>query len=315
MRTVLVPLDGSVLAERSLPFAIHIARRTGARLELVVVSEPRSVFRRTRGAAHVEQESDARLRDALVRYADEVAARVGAEPDVAVMSRLLEGPAAITLARYVQLTAPDLLVVTSHGRAGGRREWLGSVTDGLVRTAPSPVLVVPTHHDEGDDEVPGAFTRVLVALDGTSACEGAIDQALALVGSERVRYVVMSAVQPLHPLVRAVAGEQEYQRDLAEQRGLVGEYLEGVAERLRAAGADVEVDVRVSSQPANAVLDAAVEHQAELIALATRRRAPLGRWLLGSVADKVLRGSPVPVLLCAMAPGGDVGEAGPEDGA
>lgn len=308
MRTILVPLDGSVLAERSLPFAIQAARRTGARLELVVVSEPRAVFRRARGAAQVEQQSDARLRDALVRYAEETERRVGAEPDVAVLSRVLEGPAAITLARYVQLTAPDLLIVTSHGRAGGRREWLGSVTDGLVRTAPSPVLVVPTHHEEANDAVPGAFTRVLVALDGTPACESAIDRALAVAGAERVRYVVMSAVQPLHPLVRAVAGEKEYQRDLAEQRGLVDEYLQGIAERLRAAGAEVEVDVRVSSQPADAVLDAAVEHQVELIVLATHRRAPLGRWLLGSVADKVLRGSPVPVLLCALGPGGDVAE-------
>src|SRR5690606_32966016 len=112
----------------------------------------------------------------------------------------------------------------------------------------------------------------------------------------------------LHPLVRAIAGEAEYERDLAEQRGAVEEYLGGVAERMMQQGAAVRTDVRVSGHAANAVLDAAAEHKAQLIVLATHRRAPLGRLLLGSVADKVLRGSPVPVLLCALRPGLDIRE-------
>lgn len=298
MRSILVPLDGSALAERALPFAIDVARRTGARLELIVVSEPRAVLRGGDGTIGVDHPRDARLRDALQRYEDEVRARVAAEPGVRVDAEVLEGPAAATLSGYVRATRPDLLIVTTQGRAGGRRQWVGSVTDTLLRTVPSPVLVVPAYRDQTMLTPP--IRGVLVALDGEPGGEISLQTAASIAGVQDVAYVIMSALAPLHPLVRTIAGEKEYERDLAEQRGILQQYLGGLADALQVQGAQVKVDVRVDANPAEAILDSADDHGVDLIALASHRRAPLSRLLLGSVADKVLRGSPVPILMSRL---------------
>ncbi|HSA57104.1 MAG TPA: universal stress protein [Gemmatimonadaceae bacterium] len=307
MRTVLVPLDGSPLAERALGPAVHIARRTGARLEIVAVNEPRAVLHEAAGApgaVAVRRDVDTRLGEALRRYADDVQRRLAGEEALQVETRVLEGPAASTLAAYAQATGPDLLVVASHGRSGARPLWLGSVTDALARLTASSLLVVPTHERAAPDK--GAIRRVLLALDGTRGTESVIAVATALLGHRDMTYVLMHAVQPLHPLVRAVAGDEEYERDLARQRRTVETYLSEISAGLRVRGSQVVQDVQVDPHRANAVLSSAAEHEVDLIALATHARGPLGRLLLGSVADKVLRGSPVPVLLCVR---------GAEDGA
>lgn len=299
MRTVLLPLDGSPLAERALTPGVHIARRARARLEIVVVNEPRAVMHERPGdggTVSVERDTDARLGAELRRYADDVQRRLARDDALEVETRVLEGPAASTLAAYAQATGPDLLVVSSHGRSGSRPMWLGSVADALARTATSSLLMVPTHEQAAPPRE--AIRRVLLALDGSRGGESVIETATSLLGYRDTEYVLMHAVQPLHPLVRAVAGDEEYERDLAEQRGVADKYLGGVAAGLRVRGSNVVQDVQVDAQRAQAVLASASEHAVDLIALATHARARLGRLLLGSVADKVLRASPVPVLLC-----------------
>jgi nucleotide-binding universal stress UspA family protein len=298
MRSILVPLDGSPLAERALPYAVGLARRSRARLHLVVVNEPRTIARGGPGAFALERHVDARLGEELRRYATDVERRVTSESGVETEATVLEGPPVPTLAGFLQVSAPDLLIVSSHGRTGGQARWLGSVTDALVRTSMSPVLVVPTREDAPVGS--GAVTRVLVALDGTRAAESAVEKAIALLNAAGVEYRLMSAVRPLHPLVRTVAGDAEYERDLAEQRGILEAYLSALATGLRSRGVDARPEVRVDAHPAEAILASAVEHRVDLIVLATHARGPLGRILLGSVADKVLRSSPVPVLLCAL---------------
>lgn len=297
MDSLLVPLDGSPLAERALSVALGLARRAGARLEIVVVNEPRPVVHEGADTVTVRPEIDTRLADALRHYADEVRQRVSRGGAPPVEARVLEGPAATTLAAYAQATGPDLMVVSSHGQTGGRPMWLGSVTDALARIAPASVLVVPTHEQAAPQQE--SLTRALLALDGTRASETVIHTAGSILGYRGTEYILMHAIQPLHPLVHAVAGDEEYQRDLTEQRRTIERYLSAVAAGLQVRGSEVRHDVRVDQHRAQAVLASAAEHDVDLIALATHVRGKLGRLLLGSVADKVLRASPVPVLLCA----------------
>lgn len=303
MSSVLVPLDGSPLAERALTVGVGLARRAGARLEIVVVNEPRRVVQGGDGTVSVRSQVDTRLAEELRSYADEVEQRLTRAGSPEVEVRVLEGPAAATLAAYAQATGPDLLVVSSHGQTGGPQMWLGSVTDALARIAPSSVLVVPTHEHAAPQKE--SIARVLLALDGTRASETVIGSATALLGYHGTEYVLMHAVQPLHPLVRAVAGEEEYERDLASQRRSIERYLGEVSARMQVRGSAVRQDVRVDAHRAQAVLASAAEQGVDLIALATHARGALGRLLLGSVADKVLRASPIPVLLCARGAEGE----------
>ena len=325
MRTILVPLDGSTFAEDALTPARRIARRSGARLELVAVHEPALVAHRGRSGSPNEQRFDVTLRQELTRYLNGVkAGLLAADADIPVEAWLLDGPVIETLARHVETTAPDLIVLTTHARGGPSRAWLGSVTDGLLRSTAIPVLAVrpcvsvPTR--ASDD----AASRVLVALDGAPENERAVDDAVAVAGSDDVEYVLLRVVAPLHPLLQAIATEQAYQNDLVQERRAAEAYLATLVDQLRSRGLQARGEVRVDANAAASIVACADELGADLIALATHARGAVGRAVLGSVADKVLRTASTPVLLHRstgsppgseqpMSPGGTVARARPQD--
>lgn len=310
MLTLLVPLDGSPCAEHALPLALRLARRRPTRLALVSVHEPPPGVHGVQGApVHdltLDQLHAADLRAALRRYLDGVRQRVE-EPQLAaeVTAVLLDGTPAETVATHAEAIRADAVVMTTHGRGGVSRLWLGSVADYLVRRLSVPVVAVcPARCGVADAQVDlrGAadsapIRRVLLALDGARESEAAAESLRTLAGTEGVECVLLRVVPPLHPLLRSLATEAEYARDLAEQQQLADAYLADAAERLRARGFATSVCTRLDVDAARAITACAAELDADLIALATHGRGPAGRVLLGSVADKVLRTAATPVLL------------------
>jgi nucleotide-binding universal stress UspA family protein len=309
MSTILVPLDGSDFAEHALSLALDIARRGGRRLELVTVHEasppmpsmpgvPGTSPHDFTGDARRDTENRARLRLYLDATRDRLSAT---HRDVAITGTMLVGPPPEMLARYVRDTAPALVVMTTHGRGGVSRMWLGSVTEGLVRRVTVPVLAVrPPADAEGRVATSSAqreIRRVLVAVDGSPESEAAIAPTAALLGTSGVEYTLLRVVPPLHPVVRAVATDWEYSRDLGQEQRVARHYLQDlVAHRLPAA-LRADVLTRCDVPPAVAIAAVAAEIGADVVALATHGRGPVGRFVYGSVADKVLRTAPAAVLL------------------
>jgi nucleotide-binding universal stress UspA family protein len=188
------------------------------------------------------------------------------------------------------------VVLTSHGRGGASRFWLGSVTDTLVRQLRIPILVLRA--DDAAAVAPGgAFHHVLVPVDGVPESEQAIQAASALAGGEGVRYTLVRVVEQLHPLLQAVASEQDVERDTAAQRSEAERYLADLQRRLRGQGLDARGELRVSRHPASAIVGVAEEVGADLLSVASHGRGRVGRLLLGSVADKLLRAAHLPVLV------------------
>jgi nucleotide-binding universal stress UspA family protein len=101
----------------------------------------------------------------------------------------------------------------------------------------------------------------------------------------------------LHPVVRAFASKGAEELDAHEQRTRAQEYLKGAAGRLGRTGVELRPMLIIDLQPARAITEYASKNGADLIALATHGRGRVGRFLLGSVADKVLRTATVPVLI------------------
>ena len=136
---IVVPTDGSDFSDSALPFAAALARRSEAALELVHVHRH---FPCTQGApAHDRGLDD----DEKVRMHHQIAntqARLAAYLRRDVSVTWLEGPAAQTLGEYVSKSGADLVVMTTHGRGGLSRVWLGSVADHMVRHSPVPVVLV-----------------------------------------------------------------------------------------------------------------------------------------------------------------------------
>jgi len=284
LRSLLVPLDGSAFAEHALPTAVSIARRAGARVELVRVHEP------------------GEGRERAQAYLHDLAARVTAAAPVEVGRSLLEGRPADVLCEWLPPSGTDLVVMTTHGRGPLSRLWSGSVAAELMQRLPVPVLLVRPGECPPDLTADAAPRRVLVALDGSPFGESVVPLAAAvgtLTGAEfRLLRVVPPVLTsdgegagPLSPRTRTVAEALE-----ADGRS----YLHEVAMKtpaLRRAWPHVVVDW----PPAEAILADAAAHRADLIALATHGRGELSQLLLGSVAEQVVRGASVPVLLARPA--------------
>ncbi len=292
--TILVPLDGSPFAEQALEPAADIARRTGSRLELATVYCSQMPVWRTSGAPVHDPRMDAEREAELKAYLAQTASRVTHDLDVSAAGVLLYGAAAETLARHIAERPPQLVVMTTHGRGGFSRVWLGSVAEELMRLADAPVLVLKA----GERGPLHSFApkQILVPLDGSERAERVIEDAAWLSARDAVVFTLLRIVAPPlaspHPTIFPAGTSM----DVGEARAAAEDTLQLATNRLTARGFHVNGTVVVETEVARAIL-AASEDGIHLIAMATHGFDPVRRLLVGSVADKVVRASPVPVLL------------------
>lgn len=306
-RTILVPLDGSPFSEHALPSALAIARRAGAQLRLVSVVTPLA-------EAYVEglYFSTADLQDQLSarqqKYLEAIAARLRDRAAVSITTEVLHGEVSAALNHQIDMGGIDLVVMATHGRGAMGRFWLGSVADEMLRHVNVPLLMVRPGEEAVDLAHEPPLGKAVVALDGTPLAEQILEPAVALVGlMPHAELTLMRAIHSVVPVTATpdVAAGQREARQLMEQvtqiqgklRDESEKYLEGVCARLRDRGVTVRSEVVVEDQPASAILHEIESTRAGLVAIATHARSGLGRIVLGSVADKVIRGAHVPVLV------------------
>ncbi len=303
IRTVLVPLDGSPFGENALPLAASVVRAAGGRLAVVRVHEflPPAYGVNPALAGRVDEVVKEQERE----YLAGLTRRLPADVAGGVSVELLEGDVVDTLA--ARAADADLVVMTTHGRGPLARFWLGGVTDELMRVVPVPLILI--HPGHAPTDLPGepAVRLILVALDGTPQAEEILEPAAELAALTRASIKLVRAVRPLllgtYPADADPSKEQVHTLldDLVEEQRLqeadARAYLSAVAGRLTTGGLTVETGVLTDAQPAVAILREAETSGAGLIALATRCPHGLPRLLFGSVADKVVRASSVPVLL------------------
>lgn len=294
--SIVVPLDGSVFGNEALPVAVTLAQRSDAFLHLVHVREPIRFPYGELPSAQVDTDSELRLRSELTGVVD----RLARKGSLRVDAEFLVGDIDATLRHYFEDSPHDLAVMMTHGRGGVRRSWLGSVADALVRHAPVPILLLRQETPWLRAAAEPLFRRVLIPLDGSAMSESILDHVLSFGTPDATEYVILSVVAP-HRDIEApdaqtdVSTGQSYDE---RQRDAARGYLDGVAVVLRSGGVPVTIRVEVHQETAQGILDAALEHQADLIALSTHGRGGLSRLLHGSVADKVVRGATAPVLVC-----------------
>jgi nucleotide-binding universal stress UspA family protein len=291
VKNILVPLDGSPLAEQGLDFAVSLARAARAKLRLALVHEPAAL------ASGAIVKVEVSLRRAERAYLDRIVKRLTRRGLVGVTSVVLTGRPADELVRYVEERDPDLVVLATHGRGGLARAWLGSVADHLVRNLTIPVVAVrATDPPSGTAPV----RRILVALDGSKSAATVLDPASKLAKVLDAELLLCRVVPPVplpaDPLLPVTVA---YDTELtAELEAEAKRYVDRQARQLVAKGfrADGKVLVGVPGI-APTVIHAAGEECAGLIAIAARARRGLRRLGLGSVADKVMRAAPCPVML------------------
>jgi nucleotide-binding universal stress UspA family protein len=309
-RTILTPLDGSTFGEWALPMALAIARRSVASLSLLhVVPPPATLY--SENALFIEDsdlESYVRehQRSASLYYLGAVAKRLKGLAAPGAAQVVVEGEVRDAIRSQAELGRADLVVMTTHGRGPLGRLWLGSVADELVRALPMPVLLARPKDGAPDLEREAGLKRILIALDGSGLAEQVLAPAAEIGRLTGAELLLLRVVRPITLteygwsgpsavyLTQAIGELNEWEKRQCES---AEKYLEATAAPLRAHSLAVRTRVVVEEQPAVGILQEAQRGDADLIALATHGRRGLSRFFLGSVADKVVRGGRLPVLL------------------
>ncbi len=294
-RTLLVPLDGSELAERALPYATALASAAGAKVVLVRVALA-PVPATLDGATWVQEQSQA------IAEAEQYLAKVatGVRTRVPVETSVPYGRAAACILHSITDNAADAVVMATHGRTGLRHLLVGSVAEAVIAESEIPVFV--TYARPG--EMPHApfdpaRARVIVPLDGSPFAKAALPTAVELVGSTG-ELVLVTVVEPPDEVVRDEVGRIRVYLDQQEEALTrdARDYLHAIAAQLadRNPGLHVSVDVRMG-EPAAGVIMAAADRAADLVVMASHGRTGIPRAVFGSVTGAVLHDGFTPVLV------------------
>lgn len=292
---IVVPVDGSPFAEFALPWALAIAERGEGRVELVMVREDSAKDLVAVGAGAEPDRGDEDER----AYLDALVARIGGTDRPNVSVTLLRGRAAVEIERYARESRAGLVVMATHGHGPLSRAWLGSVADQLVRAGPAPILLVrPAEEERPDVAARPGLRRILVPLDGSDAAEEVLDLAVPLGALWGAAFTLVRVV-PLYVQVGSPYMAHALHLDQALMEAARAEaesYLNEVTARL--AKRDLNVAAHLADgAPAQVILALADAEHADLIAMRARGRGGIERMVLGSVADKVIRGSHRPILV------------------
>lgn len=298
LRSILVPLDGSPLAERALPIAFDIARRAGGDVHLVRAHVPLAIVGATAEGVFTQDmlAADDSLRERAKTYTMDIAARLGKEWGVKCDARVEDGAPSGLITQVAEEVNASLIVMTTHGAGGFAPGWLGSVTDSVIRHSHRPVLALP----ENDAHAGRAFTpkRVMLALDGSARADGIIPAArdLALLFGSEIDIVRMVAPYVPGDVVTALASDRPDPYGIDAEATAAKASIDAVAQGLRDSGVKTHSTVRVELSPIRALMEHVKETDPDCIALATQGRG-LSRLFIGSVADKLIRGAARPILV------------------
>jgi nucleotide-binding universal stress UspA family protein len=294
LRRILVPLDGSELATIAIPWARALATPETDLVLFRAVPDPTPFSELAGTSAFPAQRVTARNRHVAADYLDAVA-EVLLDVTGTISTASTVGDASEEILRAIEERDATMVVVASHGRGFLGRVVVGSVADRVARSSAVPVLVVhPSKHASmpAHADSTARIDRMVVPLDGSVLARQALPVAAAL---------GLQLGIPLH-LVRAVPNREEIAAypdsleadDYSAMIAAAASALEAKASQLRAAGLTVTGKVAFGP-PAATILDEIGSH--DLVVMTSHGQGGVRRWLLGSVAERLIRSGEAPVLL------------------
>jgi nucleotide-binding universal stress UspA family protein len=302
-KRMLVPLDGSELAEKVFPYAKELAGGLDLDLLLLHVENPMEHESTSVHLAYIE-----RMVEIMRDQSQEVQQRTGFKHGVKaveVKGELAIGHPAEEILRYADEKSVDLILMATHGRSGIRRWAMGSVADKVLRASKVPIWLVRVGIPEEIIYDKWPHRTMLVPLDGSELSESVLPHVEMLAkqrGAEPVDIVLLRVCEPLfvsadYPQTSMPLSWQEHVKQQIEwaKSGAV-DYLAGVQKRLENRGLKVRSEVLMGN-PANEIIDYAHKHPFNLIVMATHGRSGITRWEHGSVADRILHGVSSPIFL------------------
>ncbi len=304
-KKMLVPLDGSELAEVVFPYIRELAGRMDTDIVLFLVSSPSAHAFVPMQKAYIE-----RTAEVVESQVSEVQKSLGVKPapkPVKVKGELAVGYAAEEILRYAEEHSIDLVLMATHGHSGLKRWNIGSVAGKIMSASKIPVLLVRAEVPEEATAEKWPIKTVLVPLDGSELAESVLPHVKALGkqrGSKPVDVVLLRVCEP--PTIPSYYGPElsgvpldwgKYvEQEMVRDKGKAKEYLAELEKRFKDKGISVRSEV-IQGKPDDEIVEYANEHHFSLIVMATHGRSGLSRLVYGSVAANLLHGVSSPIFI------------------
>jgi nucleotide-binding universal stress UspA family protein len=280
-RKVLVPLDGSELAERAITYAKSLAKAKGSELIIFTVS-----------VASVGQ-LDRPMKAYLELKAKELQSQ-GIKASIAISY----GNMADEIIKFADKNKIDLIIISTHGHSGIKRWVLGSVALKVLHGACTPVLLIKSRaHKISEVE----FKKILIPIDGSPFSEASIPYVKEMAKETSGEIILLRVSEP--PVLSADRSPaikpswEEYRNIImAEIQRQAEEYLEGIKANIEKSGIKVRSQA-ILGKAAESILQVAKKENINLIAMTTHGRTGVSRWVYGSGASRIVEESLQPVML------------------
>ncbi len=290
---MLIPLDGSKLAEQALPYARFLARALSIPVQLLQAADPEAL-------ALLTDPDHSRYADTI--WADKV--RIGKDYLEGIARSFRGAPVQCAVEKgvaedvIIDRAAADkntLIVMATHGRSGIQRWLLGSVADKVLHGSSNHMLLVRAS-EEGKTDGEAVVKAVVVPLDGSALAEQALPYVEEMAKKIALKVIFLRA----YALSPALTGDEygTYMEELMNQmESEAREYLTTKATEAKQKGLSDVASVVKFGYGAEEIISLARETADNIVAMSTHGRSGVRRWVLGSVTERVVRHSGDPVLI------------------
>lgn len=293
---IVVPLDGSELAETSLNYASQLTAKSGAELILLHVCGPDECHCGPEGC-RIQP-----MHEAYIEHTVEVLKRRLQEfgnTGANVNSAVLAGDPAQQIVDYAEENKVGLIVMTTHGQSALRKWVMGSVATKIHRCSNTPVRLVRAL--SSDEAAPEDWPekKILVLLDGSERAEQVLPYVIDHAKMSNSDVTLLRVYEP--PTIPSDYPFPDWYKHvemmIAYQQEQCSLYLENIEKRLKETGLNVKSECVLGYNASQEVIDYATKSHPNLIAMTTHARCALSVWPIGSTADKVIHGTSSPILL------------------
>jgi len=276
---ILVPLDGSELAECSLPYARRIAKRFNSEVILMIVCQPTGY-------------PELPLKAYLQKKAEELHIA-----GIRISQKLAHGDAATKILDFAGKNDVKLIIMSTHGSSKASHWPLGSCTSKVLQKIHVPTLLIRPS-GEKIARFEAEIRRILVGLDGSHFSEAILPYAEGLADDTGTEVILLRVVEPVKlPFTAGYVEHEKYEREItAKAEEEAKKYLQKKREVLASKGINASIAL-LKGHPSSTILQYAKENKVNLIAITTHGFSGISKWAYGSVASNIIEGSTKPILL------------------
>jgi nucleotide-binding universal stress UspA family protein len=300
-KKMLMPLDGSELAEIVFPYARELAGRMDVEIVLLLVSSPSANAFIPMQRAYLERTAENLGKE--IKAVQKGLGTTARPKPVKVQSELAVGYAADEILKYIDEDGIDLVLMATHGYSGIKRWKIGSVAGKIMSASKVPVMLVRA----GVPQEEWPIKSILVPLDGSELAESVLPHVKALAGQKGTGSVDVTLLRVCEPpTIPSYYGPElsgvpldwgKYaEQEIVKEKEKAGEYLAGLEKRFKGKGIKVNSEV-ISGKPDDEIVEYANKNRFGLIVMATHGRQGISRLVYGSVAANLLQGVASPLFV------------------